>query len=382
MDKMLDRICFAQQTRKQLEVHPVVALLGPRQCGKTTLAKKIIEDYSGNTHSFDLEDPADILALSEPMRVLERLSGLVIIDEIQRLPDLFPILRVLVDKKQAQYLILGSASRHLIQQSSETLAGRIGYIELTPFQLQEVKLSSTLLIRGGFPRAYLAKTEEHSYLWREAYIQTFLEQDIPNLGFRVPALMLRRFWMMLSHVHGQLLNMHALGNSLSISGHTVRHYLDILSGTFMIRVMPPWHSNIKKRQVKTPKIFFRDSGVLLTLLGIQTEEALLRHPQLGAIWEGFALEQLITYFDLRAEEAFFWRTAQGAELDLFVFLNGKPIGFEFKFSDAPKVTKSMHQALSDLALEHLYIIYPGKRSIPLGDKITALGLDTAIEMVF
>lgn len=379
---MLDRVCFTQKIREQLEIHPIVALLGPRQCGKTTLAEKIRADHTGETHCFDLENPEDVLALSEPMRVLERLTGLVVIDEIQRIPDLFPILRVLVDKGQAQYLILGSASRHLIQQSSETLAGRIGYVELTPFQLQEVHSSTDLLIRGGFPRAYFAKEDAHSYLWREAYIQTFLEQDIPNLGFRVPALMLRRFWMMLSHVHGQLLNMHALGNSLGISGHTVRHYMDILSGTFMIRVMPPWHSNIKKRQVKTPKIFFRDSGILLTLLGIKTEDALLHHPQLGAIWEGFALEQLITYFDLRVEEAFFWRTAHGAELDLLVFLDGKPVGFEFKFSDAPKITKSMRQAVTDLGLEHLYIIYPGKRTISLDEKMTALGLDASMQMRF
>ncbi len=377
---MLSRDHFVQRLKKQLSVHPVAALLGPRQCGKTTLAQQIADHYPSPIHRFDLENPSDLLALSEPMRVLERLQGLVIIDEIQRFPDLFPILRVLVDRKQAHYLILGSASRDLIRQSSETLAGRIGYIELTPFQLQEGCVTSQLLVRGGFPRSYLASSDQDSYLWREAYVQTFLERDIPNLGFQVSPLMLRRFWMMLTHVHGQLLNMNTLATSLGVSGHSVKHYLDILAGTFMVRVMPPWYSNIHKRQVKTPKLYFRDSGLLLTLLGLQSEEAMLRHPNLGAIWEGFALEQVIQILQLRPEEAFFWRTAHGAELDLLVFREGKAIGFEFKFADAPKTTKSMHHALTDLNLEHLYIIYPGQRDIPLTERITALGLDTWVRM--
>ncbi len=361
--------------KDQLRVHSVAALLGPRQCGKTTLANQLAEDYPAAVHHFDLENPSDLLALTEPMRVLERLSGLVIIDEVQRLPALFPILRVLVDRKQAHYLILGSASRDLIQQSSETLAGRIGYIELTPFQLREGCNGSELLVRGGFPRSYLADSEHDSYLWREAYIQTFLERDIPNLGFQVPPLMLRRFWMMLAHVHGQLLNMNTLATSLGVSGHSIRHYLDILAGTFMVRIMPPWYSNIHKRQVKTPKLYFRDNGLLLTLLGLRSEEAMLRHPNLGAIWEGFALEQVIQTLELRPEESFFWRTSHGAELDLLTFQNGKAIGYEFKFADAPKTTKSMHQALIDLDLAHLYIIYPGKREIPMTDHITAIGLE-------
>jgi len=372
---MLKRDHFIRRLKEQLKVHAVAALLGPRQCGKTTLASLLAEDYLEPIHHFDLENPSDLLALSEPMRILERLNGLVIIDEVQRLPSLFPILRVLVDRKQAHYLILGSASRDLIQNSSETLAGRIGYIELTPFQMREGCQAPQLLVRGGFPRSYLADSEKDSYLWREAYIQTFLERDIPNLGFQVPPLMLRRFWMMLAHVHGQLLNMNSLGTSLGVSGHSVRHYLDILAGTFMVRVMPPWYSNIQKRQVKTPKIYFRDSGILLTLLGLQSEEAMLRHPSLGPIWEGFALEQVIQTLELRPEEAFFWRTSHGAELDLLTFQNGKAIGFEFKFADAPRTTKSMHQALKDLELEHIYVIYPGQREIPLADQITAIGLD-------
>jgi len=371
---MLTRTKFMQLVEKQMKVHHVCALLGPRQCGKTTLALQFAKQYGENYHHFDLENPEDLLALSQPLRALENLSGLVVIDEIQRLPDIFPILRVLVDRNQARYLILGSASRDLIRQSSETLAGRIGYVELTPFQLDESLDLSLLLQRGGFPRSYLADSAEESYLWRDAYIQTFLERDIPNLGFSIPSLMLRRFWMMLTHVHGQLLNMNELATSLGISGHTVKHYLDILAGTFMIRIMPPWFENIHKRQTKTPKIYFRDNGILLNLLTIHSEQELMRHPKLGAIWEGVAIEQVIDLLNLRTEEAFFWRTHNGVELDLFALYNGKRIGFEFKFSDAPNMTRSIHQSLQDLSLDHLYIIYPGQRQISLADKVTGMGL--------
>lgn len=376
---MIKREQFEKQVRDQLRVHPVAAILGPRQCGKTTLANQIAHAYPDIVHHFDLENPQDLLALTEPLRVLERLKGLVIIDEIQRLPSLFPILRVLVDKQQAHYLILGSASRDLIQQSSETLAGRIGYIEMTPLQLKEVGETNPLLIRGGFPRSFLAESEEDSFLWRDSYIQTFLERDIPNLGFNIPPLLLRRFWMMLTHVHGQLLNKHVLATSLGISSHAVGHYLDILAGTFMLRILPPWYTNIHKRQVKTPKIYFRDSGLLLCLTGIRTETDLIHHPALGAIWEGFALEQVILTLRLRPEEAFFWRTAHGAELDLFVLFQGKKLGFEFKFADAPKTSKSMHIAMEDLALDHLFIIYPGTREIPFSEKLTAIGLESWIK---
>lgn len=375
---MIKREQFEKLVLDQLRVHPVAALLGPRQCGKTTLAMHIAKTYKDPVHLFDLENPQDLLALTEPMRVLERLKGLVVIDEIQRLPSLFPILRVLVDKLQTRFLILGSASRDLIQQSSETLAGRIGYIEMTPLQLKEVFDVHSLLLRGGFPRSFLAASMEDSLLWREAYIQTFLERDIPNLGFNIPSLQLRRFWMMLTHVHGQLLNKNMLATSLNITSHTVSHYMDILAGTFMLRILSPWHSNISKRQVKTPKIYFRDSGLLLSLLGIKSEDDLLHHPALGAIWEGFALEQVILTLKLRQEETFFWRTAHGAELDLLVFNQGKRLGFEFKFADAPKTSKSMHIAIEDLDLDYLYIIYPGEREIPFSEKITALGFESWI----
>lgn len=376
---MLQRSKFLSAIVNQFKVHPVCALLGPRQCGKTTLALQYAGNLERPFHHFDLENPEDVLSLQEPMRVLENLPGLVVIDEIQRLPDVFPILRVLADKQTTKYLILGSASRDLIQQSSETLAGRIGYIELTPFQLAEGVQANKLMMRGGFPRSYLAQTDADSSLWREAFIQTFLERDIPNLGFNIPALILRRFWMMLTHVHGQLINMSQLGTALGVSGHTIRHYLDILAGTFMIRLMPPWFENIGKRQIKTPKLFFRDNGLLLTLLGIQSEEALLRHPYRGVVWEGFAMEQVIQFLNLRPEEAFFWRTHEGAELDLLAFCAGKRIGYEFKFTDRPATTKSMHQALADLKLEHLYVVYPGQRTIPLTDNITAIGLVNLIK---
>lgn len=371
----ITRQSFLDKITQQFQVHPVCALLGPRQCGKTTLSQQYIALNPQQTvHRFDLENPEDIAALQAPLRALESLEGLVIIDEIQRLPDLFPVLRVLADREKAQYLILGSASRDLIRQSSETLAGRIGYLEVTPLQFLEVNNSRQLLIRGGFPRSYLAETIVDSIVWREAFIQTFLERDVPNLGFHVPALQLRRFWMMLTHVHAQMMNLNQLAVSLGVSSHTIRHYLDILAGTFMVRILPPWFENIEKRQIKTPKLFIRDSGLLLTLLGIESGEMLLRHPSLGAIWEGFAMEQTIEILDIRSEEAFFWRTHHGAELDLFTIKHGVRLGFEFKYADAPKVTKSMHTALSDLKLDHLYVIYPGDRQIPLHDNITGIGL--------
>lgn len=274
----MKRTAYLHLLREQRRVHPVCALLGPRQCGKTTLANQFAKEWANNP-VHDLENPEDLLSLQNPMRVLEGLNGLVVIDEVQRLPDLFPILRVLVDSHQAQYLILGSASRDLIRQSSETLAGRMGTIELTPFHFSEVLAKtdislSTLLIRGGFPRSLLASSDKDSTLWLKSYIQTFLERDVPALGFNVPPLLLRRFWMMLAHVHAQLLNMSMLATSLSVSNHHIRQYLNILAGTFMIRIMPPWFENIGKRQTKSPKLFFSDTGILLSLLGIHSYEAL------------------------------------------------------------------------------------------------------------
>lgn len=377
----MDRQAYLEHISLFFEVTPLVALLGPRQCGKTTLAN----DYAQRTLEqgievtrFDLEDALDLQRLDNPMLALEPLSGLIIIDEIQKRPDLFPSLRVLIDKHKdrQRYLILGSASRVLIQQSSETLAGRISYLELTPFQLTEVSDLNKLWLRGGFPLSYLAADIELSALWRIAYIRTFLEQDIPALGFQVPANELRRFWMMLAHYHGQILNASELGRSLNVSHNTVKKYLDILAGTFMVRILQPWHENIKKRQVKSPKIYFRDSGIFHTLLMIQDQKQLHSVPQLGASWEGFALEEIIRHYmpEMDEKSFYFWATQSHAELDLLLVSGLRRIGFEFKYQDAPKITKSIHIALEDLNLERLYVVYPGDKSFQMAEKVFLLSL--------
>jgi uncharacterized protein len=375
--KYLDQIEF------HFRVHSVCALLGPRQVGKTTLAKMYIDQHpSENVHFFDLENPLDLARLENPLLALSSFSNaLIVIDEIQRLPDLFPILRVLVDdnSKKNLFLILGRASRDLIRQSSETLAGRIGYIEVMPFSLDEAKNSDLLWIRGGFPRAYLADTSEDSYLWRQAYISTFLERDIPNLGFQIPPTQMRRFWLMLVHYHGQIFNGSELGRSLGVSDHTVRKYLDILSGTFMIRVLCPFFENLSKRQVKSPKIYFRDSGILHALIGIQDDFQMSSYPKLGALWEGFALEEVIRIMQASSEECYFWGTQSGAELDLLILRKGRRIGFEFKYADSPRLTPSMKIAKEDLKLDQLFVIFPGKQSYPLADRIVVYGLEIVKE---
>lgn len=351
-------------------------MLGPRQCGKTTLARDYADKFDVDVHWFDLENPDDLESLSNPMRTLENLTGLVVLDEVQRVPELFPILRVLVDRKQAKYLALGSASRDLLRQSSETLAGRIGYIEMAPFHLKEGVDTLALLVRGGYPLSYLANSDEESYLWRESYIRTFLERDLAGLGFNVSPMTMRRFWSMLTHINAQQLNLHQLGMSLGVSGHSVRSYLDVLAGTFMIRVLQPWHENLGKRQVKTPKVYFRDTGVLLALMKVLSYEELLRHPALGAVWEGFALEQVLQSLEIYQDDAYFWRTSQGAELDLFIDLRGRRYGFEFKFGDAPSRTKSMLIAKEDLRLDHLYVVYPGSRNYHLDDRMSVIGIES------
>lgn len=362
--------------------HPIVAILGPRQCGKTTIARmycKQEKDFSQNNY-FDLESSIDLERLTNPMLALKPLKGLVVIDEIQRHPELFPNLRVLVDEEQMdqRYLILGSASRDLIKQSSESLAGRIVYLELAPFSYKEVDHIDRLWNRGGFPRSYLAKTDQESFDWRNAYIRTFLEQDIPNLGFRIPPVALRRFWIMLAHYHGNIFNASELGRSFGASDLTMRKYLDLLTGTFMIRQLQPWFVNLKKRQVKSPKIFFRDSGILHALLNIQTSEALYLHPKLGSSWEGFAMEEVIKMRQVRSEDCFFWSTYGDAEIDLLLYQNDKLTGFEFKYVDAPKMTKSMQIALKDLELEHIYVIYPGNKDYKLSEKITVVSLQKCL----
>ncbi len=375
----MDRHKYLEIIEMQFEAHPACAILGPRQVGKTTLAKMFIEHEKGeNFHFFDLENPLDLARLENPMLTLSKLTNkLIIIDEIKRAPELFPVIRVLIDdkKKKQTFLILGSASRELIRQSSETLAGRIGYMELMPFSLDEVGHDiDTLWLRGGFPLSYLANHDDSSFLWRQSYISTFLERDIPNLGFQIPPQQMRRFWLMLAHYHGQLFNASELGKSLGISDHMVRKYLDILAGTFMIRILLPWHENLEKRQIKSPKIYFRDSGILHALLGIRNQTELDTYPKMGSFWEGFALEEIIRQTGARAEECYFWGTQSKAELDLFILKNGKRIGYEFKYSDAPKITPSMRIACEDLKLDHLYVIYPGTELFSLSEKITARGL--------
>lgn len=374
----MKRPLYLQKVDQLFAVHPIVGILGARQCGKTTLSQMYAGDRADVT-VFDLENSRDLAKLDNPMLALESLKGLIIIDEIQKRPDLFPVLRVLIDKFKGQqtYLILGSASRELIRQSSETLAGRIGYLELSPFSLLEAKDAKRLWIRGGFPLSYLADDIQLSAVWRKSFIKTFLEQDIPNLGFHIPPHALRRFWMMLAHYHGNVLNASEIGRSLGISDTTVKRYLDILSGTFMMRQLPAWFENIKKRQVKSPKIYFRDSGIFHSLLGVTEADNLRNHPKCGASWEGFALEEVIRFHGVDAEDCYFWGTHAGAELDLLIIKNNKRLGFEFKYSDAPRLTKSMKIAYETLKLDHLTLIMPGTDNFPLGrDDIRAIGLES------
>ena len=371
---MIPRTAATQRIREAFRVHPVVALLGPRQAGKTTLARHYAGDDSVTW--FDLENPVDLQRLSAPLTVLQELTGLVVIDEVQRRPDLFPLLRVLVDRPNstARFLILGSASPDLVRGASETLAGRIGLVDLAGFDVSEVgaDLMHRLWTRGGFPRSFLAPDDAASVAWREGFIRTFLERDIPQLGITIPSESLRRFWTMVAHYHGQLWNGAQIGRSLGVSETTARRYLDILAGSYMVRILPPWFENLKKRQVKAPKAYLRDSGVLHALLGLKTPSAVHGHPKLGASWEGFAVEHVLALLESR--EAYFWATHAGAELDLLVPVGGKRFGFEFKYADAPGRTRSMLVALEDLSLEHIWVIYPGKESYAIHERISVVPL--------
>ncbi len=366
---------------RAFRAHPAVALLGPRQCGKTTLARMV----PGNRPSayFDLERPADVRRLDSPLLALEGLSGLVIIDEVQRQPALFEILRVLIDRpgNRARFLLLGSASLRLVKGISESLAGRIGFVDLSGFDLREVgpKPFLRLWTRGGFPRSYLAPDDAASFLWRENFIRTFLERDIPQLGISIPAATLSRFWTMVAHYHGQVWNGADFARSLGASENTVRRHLDILAGAYMVRILPPWFENIGKRQVKAPKVYVRDSGIFNALLGLPTLVDLQSHPKLGAAWEGFALEQVLTTMDAR--EAYFWATHSGAELDLILTIHGKRYGFEFKYCDAPGRTRSMAVALQDLRLERIFVIYPGTQGYEIDDKISVAPVTRLLEVV-
>ena len=375
MDFMIPRPEQIEKIKSSFQVHPVTALLGPRQCGKTTLARLIAEKEPATI--FDLEDPIDLQRLSAPMQALQGLSGLVVIDEIQRKPELFELLRVLVDRsgQSARFLLLGSASPYLVKGVSESLAGRIGFVDLGGFQLREVgeQHRNRLWLGGGFPRSFLSESDSDSAQWRADFIRTFLERDIPQLGITIAAETLRRFWSMVSHYHGQVWNAAEFARSLGKAENTARRYLDILAGAYMVRIVPPWHENLKKRQIKSPKIYIRDSGLLHSLLQISDMSNLQGHPKIGASWEGFALEHVVNAFDTR--EFYFWGTHAGAELDLLLMVAGKRYGFEFKYTDAPGTTRSMHIAIDDLGLDHLWIVYPGDQEYALSDKITALPLE-------
>ncbi len=367
--KTLARSRYAGQVLKALSRAPVVALLGPRQCGKTTLARVVAAEASSTW--FDLESPADIQRLRNPEYVLGGLRGLVVIDEIQSRPDLFAVLRVLADRPDtpAHFLILGSASPALFKGASESLAGRVEFVDLHGFDLCETGPDTLdrLWIRGGFPRSFLAANEEDSLAWREGLIRTYLQHDLPELGIRIPSAALRRFWTMLAHYHGRTWNASELARSLGLSDKTVRGYLDILTDTFMVRQLQPWHVNVGKRQVKAPKIFIRDSGLLHALLRLPDRDAVLGHPVSGFSWEGFAIEHVLRVSGVA--DAYFWGTHAGAELDLLLLHDGRWIGIECKFSDAPGVTRSMRVAMEDLQLHRLWILAPVASRHPLAPGI-------------
>jgi len=373
----MNRKDFFTKINKTFEVNPIVALLGPRQCGKTTIAREYFEKNSkkNNHNYFDLEKKSDLDLLVNPEVSLSNLEGLIVIDEVQRRPDIFQSLRFLVDrpKNKQKYLILGSASRELIKQSSETLTGRISYLEMTPFNFKETKNLDRLWVRGGFPKSFLAKSEEVSFNWRSEYVRTFLEQDIPLLGIRISPRKLEAFWMMLAHYHGNILNASELGRSLGWAYNTIQDYTDILTHTLMIRQLQPWHENISKRQVKTPKIYFRDSGIFHHHLGIKSKFDLMRHPKLGASWEGLILEEIIRAIDAKPHECYFWATHNDAELDLLIIKNGRRFGFEIKFSQTPQLTRGTYSALENLRLEKLFVIHSGMRNYKLHEKVDVCG---------
>jgi len=361
--------------RQCLDEAPVVVLLGARQVGKTTLAMRISKSLD-DVHYFDLERAASRAALSTPELTLSELEGTVIIDEVQRMPQLFEALRPLCDRVEnpARFLLLGSASPSIVKGVSESLAGRALFIHVSGFSLAETGNDSqnSLWLRGTFPRSFLAQNEEVSMRWRESFVQTFLERDMPQLGIRTPPEKLRRFWMMVSHYHGQVWNGSQIARSVGASLPTITNYLDILTGGYVLRVLPPWFENLKKRQVKSPKVYIRDSGLLHFMLGMDSMTALRSHPSYGASWEGFALDQVLSVFGER--NAYYWRTHSGAELDLVLFHKGKRMGVEFKCTDAPVMTKSMHVALDDLKLDQLYLVYPGLKSYPIHEKARSVPL--------
>lgn len=371
---MIQRTTVLASLNSALGRSPVVVLAGPRQCGKTTLARLLVPEESLNY--FDLEDPASLARLDEPMTALGPLQGLVVIDEVQRRPDLFPVIRVLVDREKnpARFLILGSASGDLLRQTSESLAGRMERVTIGGFSLHELgpEAEQTLLLRGGFPRSFLAPDESTSFVWRKSFIQTLLERDFPQWGVRVPAVALQRFWSMLAHYHGQTWNAAEPARALGVSQSTTRRHLDLLTDALMVRQLQPFHASISKRQVKSPKVYVRDSGLLHQLLGIDTLKALVTHPKVGASWEGFVVEQVLTTVD--HDEAYFWATHQGAEIDLVLRRGTELFGVECKRSDTPRMTPSITISLNDLKLTRVAVVYPGSKRFPIADRVEAVPL--------
>lgn len=380
---MIERINDVKKLVSLLKRYRVVGIIGARQVGKTTLARAVRDHVGGASFYFDMENPEDLARLADPMFSLKGLKGLIVIDEIQRLPELFPVLRVLADrpKASARFLVLGSASPELLRQGSESLAGRIVYHELGGFSLEEVGIKNhqRLWLRGGFPRSYLASSEATSEEWRLGFIRTFLERDLPQLGITIRSTTLRRFWSMLSHYHGQVWNSSEFGRSFGVADTTVRNYLDLLTSALVVRQLLPWHENISKRQVKSPKVYIADSGLLHTLLGIKTRGDLEKHPKVGASWEGFVIEQVIQRMGFSKEDCYFWATHAGAELDLLVVRGRERLGFEVKLTSSPRVTPSMRSALSDLKLQHLYVIHSGEETFQLEKNIQALALSRLLE---
>lgn len=367
-DKLTERLTAA------LARNPVALLTGPRQCGKTTLARQLVPEDSLNY--FDLEDPVSLARLDEPMTALGPLRGLIVIDEVQRRPDLFPALRVLADRRHvdARFLLLGSAAGDLLRQSSESLAGRVEEVIVGGFTLDEVgsDAEASLWVRGSFPRSFLPERDADSLAWRRSFVRTLLERDLPQWGVRVPATALRRFWTMIAHYHGHPWNAAEQARALGVDASTARRYLDLLSDALVVRQLPPWHANLRKRQVRAPKVYVRDSGLLHALLGLGTAKAVLEHPKVGASWEGFVIEQVLATTD--HDEAYFWATHQGAEIDLLLVAGDARIGVEIKRADAPKATPSMRTALADLGLARIVVVYPGTRRYPLAEGIEALPL--------
>lgn len=372
--KVIARPGLLALVERRFRSNPAVLLIGPRQCGKTTLARA----FAARQHAeyFDLEDPADRSRLAQPATALTPLRGPVVIDEAQLQPDLFPVLRVLADRRPlpARFLLLGSASPDLVRGISESLAGRIALVPMGGFELDEVgdRALRRLWWRGGLPRSFLARSDEESRLWREDFVQTFLERDLRRFGVQVPAAALRRFWSMVAHYHGQIWNASEIGRSLGEAHTTVRRHLDILCGALVMRQLPPWFENLGKRQVKSPKVYLRDSGLLHTLLGITSFAALEGHPKLGASWEGLALEEVLRVTGER--DAYFWNTQGVAELDLLVFVHGQRFAFEFKYADAPSLTKSLRVARQDLKLRRVFVVHPGTKSFPLEDWAEAVAI--------